>query len=241
MDTTPPVEWDRQRTLEIIRKQTDTVFLSFSRGKDALACWCTLLDAGFRVVPFHCEGPPGMEFIEDSLRYYEKFFQTKIYRVIHPHFYNYLHKQHFQLPWTAPTIYAMQLPAYDWEDVREAVARTVKYKGTVWGAQGARAADSITRRNAINRKGPINWEKKYFLPVFDMKKEELIRLLKQHNVKLPIDYTIWGRTWDGLDYRFLKPLKEHFPRDYQLIKKWFPLVDLELARAEIARRHGQAA
>ena len=37
---------------------------------------------------------------------------------------------------------------------------------------------------------------------------------------------------DGLDYRFIKPLKEKMPDEYERIKKYFPLIDLEILRYE---------
>lgn len=48
--------------------------------------------------------------------------------------------------------------------------------------------------------------------------------------QLPVDYKLFGRTFDGIDYRFLKPIKENFPRDYEKIITWFPLAELELFR-----------
>ena len=51
-----------------------------------------------------------------------------------------------------------------------------------------------------------------------------------NDVKLPIDYEMFGKSFDGLDYRFLKPIKERFPEDYAKIKEFFPLIDLEILR-----------
>ena len=49
---------------------------------------------------------------------------------------------------------------------------------------------------------------------------------------LPIDYDLFGRTFDGLDYRFIKPISENLPDDFELIRRWFPGVDLEMMRYE---------
>lgn len=55
--------------------------------------------------------------------------------------------------------------------------------------------------------------------------------ISAEGIGLPPDYEWFGRSFDGLDHRFLAPLSEHAPADYQRVLRWFPLADLELARA----------
>jgi hypothetical protein len=43
---------------------------------------------------------------------------------------------------------------------------------------------------------------------------------------------MFGRSFDGLDLRFLVPLKKHRPKDYAKVLEWFPLADLEVFRWE---------
>ena len=40
---------------------------------------------------------------------------------------------------------------------------------------------------------------------------------------LPVDYEMFGRSFDGIDYRFISPIKERFPDDYARILEWFPM------------------
>jgi hypothetical protein len=51
-----------------------------------------------------------------------------------------------------------------------------------------------------------------------MTKDPMLAILKHHNLHLPIDYRIFGRSFDGLDLRFLLPLKKHLPRDYKRVR-----------------------
>ena len=60
----------------------------------------------------------------------------------------------------------------------------------------------------------------------------MIKAVDESGVKLPVDYRLFGRTFDGLDYRFLKPLKEAYPDDYQKVLDWYPFADLEIARRD---------
>jgi len=60
----------------------------------------------------------------------------------------------------------------------------------------------------------------------------LLDTIRAANIRLPVDYRWFGRTLDGLDYRFLAPLKAHAPRDYARVLEFFPLAELELFRME---------
>ena len=233
-------EWTRERVLADIRRDGSTVLLSFSRGKDSLTAWCYLLDQGFTVVPFFMDLCPGLQFVEKSLRYYEDFFGTHIYRCIHPGFYRWLRTLGYQFPHQAKDLQYLNLPHFDFEAIQRGVARTAGLPETTWTAVGTRIVDSLNRRLIFKQHGPINHKARRFSPIYDMQKEELVGTLQRHRVKLPIDYTIWGRSFDGLDYRYIAPLKEAMPEEYARIKEWFPLIELEFQRAEIARRHGYA-
>ena len=76
-------------------------------------------------------------------------------------------------------------------------------------------ADSPMRRIGIKTHGAINHNDKRFYPVYDWNKERLLNEIDAAGVKLPVDYELFGRTFDGLDYRFLKPISERFPEDYE--------------------------
>lgn len=82
--------WSRAAAIAEVRALTDVALLAFSRGKDSIATWLTLRDAGFRVVAFHMEIVPGLSFVEESLKYYEDLFGQHIYRVLHPNLYHWI-------------------------------------------------------------------------------------------------------------------------------------------------------
>ena len=71
------------------------------------------------------------------------------------------------------------------------------------------------------------------MPVYDWRKARLVDELTSAGVTLPDDYLLFGRTFDGIDYRFLEPMKRFAPDDYQRVLDWFPLADLGLLRARM--------
>ena len=66
----------------------------------------------------------------------------------------------------------------------------------------------------------------------DWTKADVVDSINRLGVKLSVDYRIWGRSFDGLDARFLVPLKRELPEDYRRVLEWFPLADLEVWKFE---------
>ena len=48
----------------------------------------------------------------------------------------------------------------------------------------------------------------------------------------PPDYELFGRSFDGLDMRFMKPLREKRPDDFAVVKKWYPFIEADEKRWE---------
>jgi hypothetical protein len=43
---------------------------------------------------------------------------------------------------------------------------------------------------------------------------------------------MFGRSFDGIDLRFVVPLKERRPADYRRVLEWFPLVEAAVWKYE---------
>lgn len=212
------------------------VLLSFSCGKDSLAAWLVLRDHGFEVVPFYLELVPGLEFVEHSLRYYESFFGCHIRRCLHPNYYRRMHNDWYQPPHRVGLIEQLALPLFDYDDVTDGVRRSADMPEG-WCAVGTRKAESPLRRARMKADG-MTIARRMFTPVMDWLKGDVMGCLKHHGCPLPIDYQLFGRSFDGLYGRYLKPIRERFPRDYATILEHFPDADSELARLTVGERHG---
>lgn len=211
------------------------VLLAFSRGKDSLAAWLALRDAGVEVRPFHLYLVPGLEFVDESVAFYEDYFGTRIPQLPHPSLYRWLNNFVFQAPEHLAIIEAAQLPEPDYVDISRLLCEDVyglDPAGT-YTADGIRAADSPNRRTAIKGHGPVRDHVMKVSPVWDWRIKHVRAALAEHRCPLPVDYELFNRTFDGLDLRFLKPIKDRFPGDYERILEWFPLADLELFRATL--------
>ena len=228
-DGTPLSGIDVIRT---IQDETDTVLMSFSCGKDSLAAWLAIRPYFKRIVPYYLWLVPGLEFVEESLRYYEEYFQTHIIRLPHPSFWRQMNNFVWQSPERCQVIEAANMPPFDYDDLNRIMIEVYDLPAETFCVSGVRAVDSPVRWSSMKKHGSINWNRRYCYPIWDMRKEELIATLTRHGVKLPVDYAMFGRSFDGVDYRFLKPLKEHYPADYERILEWFPMARFEMMRYE---------
>jgi hypothetical protein len=214
---------------ETLRKLGRKVLLSFSCGKDSIAAWLAMRD--LEIVPYYCYLIPDLEFVETSLEYYEKFFGQRIIRMPHSSLYRWLNNYTFVPPERLQIIEDSSLPDFVYSDtelaVREDTGNELSYSCT-----GVRAADSPNRRTHFIKHGVMDGIRLKAYPVWDWRNIKLEKTMIEHKCKLPIDYHLFGRSFDGMDYRFLKPIKDNFPKDFEKILEWFPLADLEIFRAE---------
>jgi hypothetical protein len=222
-------------TIRHVREHQSDTLLAFSCGKDAIAAWLAIRPHFERVVPYYLYLVPNLEFVDEALDYYERRFGTKIYRLPHVSVNRMLNAMTFQPPERCQVIQQCELAEPSYDDIRADIAKAEGLRADILVADGVRAADSPMRRLAINTHGPISWRQHKYHPVWDMRKAELLDMFRREKVRLPIDYKLFGRTFDGIDLRFLLPIKKHFPRDYQRILDWYPLAELEVFRWQHAR------
>lgn len=231
MPNVPPSEAIIQTVAE---KSGGQVVLAFSGGKDAIAAWIALKRAGVKVFPYFYYAHPHLEFINRTIDYFEQEFGEKILRVPAPGIYRWWKSCALASPEQLPVCVSASLPVYDANGLQAAVHWHLKLPETTFTALGVRAADSIFRRAMFKRSGAINHKARKFYPVWDWTKEAVRVEIAKAKLKLPIDYWLFGRSFDGLDYRFIAPVKKHFPNDYERLREYFPMIDAELKRAEFA-------
>jgi hypothetical protein len=77
------------------------------------------------------------------------------------------------------------------------------------------------------------------MPIFDWNADRVAQCFRDERITLPVDYEMFGRSFDGIDERFLRPIHDRFPEDYAKILEWFPLADLELKRMDWRIQHAK--
>lgn len=225
-------------TIETIRAQSNNCLISFSRGKDSIASYLAIREHFDRVVPYTYEIVPGLEFVEDSLAYYEQKMGCHIIRYPSPGIYRMLAEMVCQPRERFDLIKRCDLPFISHDELQMYAARDSGLDSEDFNAIGMRSKDSVQRAFSIQHNGTINWTRRIFYPIHDWDKTQVIDAIKHAGWKLPVDYRYFSASFDGLYIKFLLPIKLYFPRDYQKICLWFPFIDLEVYRYEAAVKAG---
>jgi hypothetical protein len=222
-----------EAVIKEIAAEDPRCLLGFSTGKDCIGAFIAIRDH-FDIQPFYMYQVPGLEFIENSLDYYERtiFNGRRIMRLPHPTLIHWLNDMYMQPPSRLQVMADLQLAQHNGDDVNKVIKDEIGWPQTVMTALGVRAADSPQRHMHFKNNGPINRRSGRFYPVFDWNKARLLDEIRKSGIKLPVDYRLFGKSFDGLDLRFLLPIKKHHPKDYQTILEWFPMVELEIFRFE---------
>lgn len=221
---------------DFIKEQNggDTILLSFSCGKDSIAMWLELREH-FNIIPYFMYWIPGMEFIEESISYYESFFGQRIMQLPHPLFWQYMNDFMYQPPQNVSIIKSLNAPEYDFDDIDKLVSSHYGFNPSLYCATGIRINDNMNRRGLIGIRGVAgkpNKGRKYFYAVWDWTIKQVADRIKSANCKIPRDYLVFGRTLAAWDYQILNQIKQNFPSDYNKMLNYFPLLDLEIFRYE---------
>lgn len=220
---------------EKMAQECDTCLLAFSLGKDSVASWLQCRKYFKNIVPFYKYNIPNLGFVEDNLRYYEDFFGQHIYRMPHPNLYAMLTHGVFQSPTSMhrlneePNMFPTP-SEYDSETVPNLIRYFLGLPDTVYTAVGLRVSDSPMRRMNVKAHGAIIHNKQSFYPVYDWLKGRLLKEFDDAGVKLSSDYQLWNNSFDGISNKYISVIKDVYPKDYEKIKEFFPLVDLDIFR-----------
>lgn len=235
LDSIPHARGDRLID-EYKERYGDKTLIAFSRGKDSIAVALALRDK-IDLIPFHYDDCPGLEFVEESLAYYEKtLFGRRILRMPHPAFYKHLRDGMYQPLARAELLSNASIPNLDHADIVRMVKKQEGIDTAILSATGLRALDNAVRFLSIRKHGPIRATAGNWAPIWDWTKQQLIDTIERSGISLPPDYTFLPRSFDGFSYLYLIPIKKHHPRDYQRILEWFPLAEAEMMRWEINQR-----
>lgn len=223
------------------------VALACSLGKDSLAAWVALEEAGVEVVPVYFWTIPNLPLIQENIEQVEGIFGVRIHQCPHPRFFRMLNKHVLQPPERSNIIQTANLESPDYGDLWPMVLEDLGLPEDTWICDGVRACDSIQRRASLTKNGVMKRTTHKASVVADWTKQEVMDALERRGIGLPPDYEMFGRSFDGLDERFMRPLRDQRPQDYGIVTQWFPFAGADILRHDhfadffstAARKRGQ--
>lgn len=219
-----------KEVLETLAGLNKPVALSFSCGKDSIAAWIALREYDIEVVPFYFWLAPDLQFVDEEIKYFEEVLETRIYRYPNPSFYRLINGCVDQPPERLRVIEAAKLPTPDYPQMWDMILEEHGLDKDTWKADGVRAADSLVRRSSFTQHGVMKQNSHKVSPIADWLKAEVMEAIEGAGIKLPIDYEIFGRSFDGIDYRFTEPMRKYLPEDYERLRQWFPFMVTDMIR-----------
>lgn len=145
--------------------------------------------------------------------------------------------------YTSPSLQSLLDRKYGWNEVEKVVRNKT---GLRWIVYGHRMTDSLQRRGMLSRCRGV-WETAYAndkliqraYPLWEWNHKMVFSYLEKH--KLPIPHMFGSGIIDTsglslMDADVLKYVKEHYPNDYNRLKRVFPGLDNPIHRREVLER-----
>ena len=217
---------------EIAKKSHGTVFLMCSRGKDSLCAWLQLKKFFNRIVPFHCATIPDCRYANEYLDYLEDVFGQRVLRMMGEDLKMSLVRYMYQeSPWECDAIDAT-FEDEDFSKLKVLDYLRMKFNlPRAWCAVGISQNDSIDRLIYCRKNGGKNLKHRTFYPCFDWPREELFNAIWESGLYVAPEYKYTKRSMGGVPCAiYNKVLMEHFPADWELTKKWYPLAEVKNVR-----------
>lgn len=220
---------------EIAEKSRGTVFLMFS-GKDSLCAWLQLRRYCSRIIPFHCSSIPHMEFVDRTLDYYEMMFQTRILRMMGEDLTMALVRHVYQeYPWECDRIDEEIGPIEDYNKLLILSYLRKEYNlPRAWCAVGISMYDSIDRMIYCKKYKGKNDANRTFYPCYNWTRTQVVDAIAESGLKLSSEYRYARRSIGGVpSATYNRILMEHYPRDWERTKLWYPLAEVKNKREEM--------
>lgn len=224
-----------------VKDRSERLLVSFSVGADSIAMFLSLLESNeFDMkdgVYFYYWFLPGISWIEDWIDYFDNKYGISIIQLPSPIFVEDQGNAFLKSPLTAAATAKLQNTDFRyWKNDKAFLEHAIKINQGLpqdtLTAVGIKQGDSAMRRISLRKSKGLSINKGKWYPIHDYENRDVIDIIKKHDVKVPYDYELFGISFENLDYRFSKVIKEKCPQTYKLLKKWYPQIDMYIARNE---------
>jgi hypothetical protein len=226
---------DFKEKISYLKKDKKNIFLlHFSCGADSIAAYIRLKDEGIKPILCYQYFLPDIPFIKNYIDYFEKKYNEKIIQTPSTLFYENFDNAFYQNPLLQDRIYE----AMGKYELYTRNKKTLKYelgqrfsqngKYNVIHCVGLKYTDGINRFTHLRKNGVLF--KDHLYPVADCKVSDIKQLLDKENLKLPIEYKLWGISFESPRSFNIPLIKEHLPESYKYIKKYCPFIAIEAHR-----------
>lgn len=231
---------------EISSRSGGICILAFSRGKDSIPAWVWLKQFFHTIHVYHLAAVPNLGWVNRSLSYYERVFDTEIIRFTEGEVLHNLALKSFQLLGNYREVNELGLPQhYHRYDAMAEIVRAKMGCPEAWLAQAMLANDNIFRRLNLLKKdadGNVTYEGaivdklKTFYPTFDWKLDQNVEAIVKNGISLPEDYLMDKRSITSLPHAGnIQRMMDLYPEDFEKFEELFPLIKATWARNQFRK------
>lgn len=197
---------------------TDSVLVMFSTGADSVVTLDLCVKYFKRVEALHLYWVKDLSFHERILKHYEKRYNIKIERRLHPD----------SVVWLKKNVDSSLKP-YKFKNVIQEVKAKLAIE---WVTYGYRKSESLQRLSMISSCKGINEKAKILYPIGYWTKAAIKKYIKKNKLPIPINYQYGFRDIGAFKGLPLLWIYNNFPADYEKIKKQFPFIDNEIFKIQ---------
>jgi phosphoadenosine phosphosulfate reductase len=210
---------------------TKEIIVSFSCGKDSIACLDVCARQFQRIAAFFMYWVKDLAFQEATLTAAERRYGIKIERV--PHF-----ALADVLSTNEMADFHPNTPEFRTITMRQVQDSWRRKTGLQWIATGEKKNDSFTRRFMLKAAGEWDQKRGVYCPLMNWTNAQVFSYLRMRHIQLPAEYTYMKGSWGGFHGKELQSVKRYFPADYRKILEVFPHCEA-LVRSYELFREGQ--
>ena len=216
-----------------------TNILHFSCGADSIASYLKLREFGIKPVLVYHYFLKDLHMVKNYIDYFEKKFNERIYQFPSTLYSEMMDKALFQLPVKARERFRNRIGFFELD--KHTKDRFDRFLNTALGGNvvfhlGLRYTDGLRRFQYLSKHGCSYGNK--FYPVVSFQVKDIQDILERHDYLLPLEYRLWGLSFESPRAWNINLIKEHCPETYKQITEVFPLIGAEgLRKYAILNKH----
>lgn len=212
---------DTLKELRDVKRQTDSILVAFSGGKDSLVCLDLCMQTFKHVQPFFLYLVPGLQCIQVQLDKAQQRYGIEVLQYPHWLLFHCLKHHVFCSSYYKDSFDIGELKI---NDIHAAIIHDT---GIPLIVQGAKESDSMWRRRYF----VINKFDRVIYPLKKWHKRDVLSYLKINNIPMPDSE---GKNANGIDLTAPAVLYLHdkYPDDYQKVLQLFPFAEAIVKRRD---------
>jgi hypothetical protein len=231
------LEKDFLHKVDSLKNKTNV--LHFSTGADAVASYLKLKEHGIKPILVYHYFIKDLPMVKNYLDYFEKKFNEYVYQFPSTLWAERIDNALYQPPIRARARFRNNIAKYELDKfTKEMFDRIIAdtLGGDVVFHLGLRYTDGIRRYSHLTKHGASFGNK--FYPIASFQIKDIQDILIKNDCLLPIEYRLWGISFESPRAWNINLIKENCPETYKRITKIFPQAGAEgLRKYAVLNRH----